>query len=360
MSLFKNFMMKGRKGTLGGIETNHKSLLKGLKERGHVIIENKAFPKGISPDLIICPTYGPVSLLSIWYYKRKYNCACVQHAHTTQDDMKGGFLPDALVPYAGIYLRHLYKFSEIIITPSNFSKQNLKTLNIPTRPSIIPVSNGVNLNKFKRDSSKREAFRDYLHKEFNISREKVVILCVGVLWERKGLDVFHDIAKVFPEHEFIWVGNYITEKALKEKYDDLPNLTFTGFVDDIVAAYCGADVFFFPSRAENQGIPLLEAAACELPILCRDLPTYDWLEHDVHCLKGKSIADFKRYLRILVKDDELRKKLSNRALENVKEHDINRIIDQVEKIYKRAVKIKKKLIGIEIGRKNMKFPKQQS
>nr|MDO8109015.1 glycosyltransferase family 4 protein [Candidatus Sigynarchaeota archaeon] len=349
LSEIDQFKKRVPSGTLGGIEVNHKSLMKGLKARGHFIVENRPFPGNRRPDIIICPTYGPNALLNIWLQKKKYNCACVQHAHTTPDDMKGGFLPDPLVPYINIYLRNLYKFSEVLITPSNFSKAALVKLKIPTKPPIVPVSNGVNLTKFQFSMDKRTAFRAYLHDKHGIDPAKPIILCVGVIWARKGLDVYHEVARSFPQYHFIWVGNYITAKKLVDQYNDLPNLTFTGYVDDIVGAYCGSDVFFFPSRAENQGIPLLEAAACKLPILCRDLPTYDWIENGVHCIKEKTTAGFKMSLNRLVDDKALREKLTNNALDNVQEHDIEKVLDQVERIYRRAILLRKKLVAM--GRK---------
>ncbi|MFX0098238.1 MAG: glycosyltransferase family 4 protein [Candidatus Hodarchaeota archaeon] len=346
LDLFKRWL--GGVGTVGGIETNHKNLMKGFKERGHTIVVNKEFPAGEKPDLIISPTYGPISIINIWRYKKKYDCACVQHAHTTPDDMKGGFLPAPILPYVDIYLRQLYKFSELIITPSNFSKKSLLKLKIGPRPPIYPVSNGIDLQKFQYSDKRREEFREYLKKEHGIGLEKKVITCVSVIWERKGVDVFHAVAKAFPEHEFVWVGNYLTAKKIKEQFDNLPNLTFTGFVDDVVAAYCGSDVFFFPSRAENQGIPLLEAAACKVPMVCRNLPTYDWLEHDKDCLKANNTKEFKKYLQDIIESNNLREYLVKNALISLQQHDINKILDQVEGLYKRGIKIKNKLR--EMGR----------
>nr|MDO8118654.1 glycosyltransferase [Candidatus Sigynarchaeota archaeon] len=226
--------------TVGGIEVNHKNLMAGLKRRGHIVLENIDYPPGTVPDILICPTYGPIALIKIWLKKKKYNCACVQHAHTTQEDMKGGFLPRPFLPYVKLYLKQLYKFSEVLITPSNFSRSTLLQLELPTRPPIVPISNGIDLNKFSFSQEKRDAFRSLLGTQFKRDTTKPVILGVGVIWERKGIDVFHYIAKKMPEFEFIWVGNIVTAKKLVAQYNNLPNLTFTGFVDDIVAAYCGA------------------------------------------------------------------------------------------------------------------------
>nr|MDO8116481.1 glycosyltransferase family 4 protein [Candidatus Sigynarchaeota archaeon] len=338
-----DFLKKFAKGgVLGGIEVAYRNLMKGLRKRGHVVLENRPFPPSKPPHLIICPTFGPLSLLGIWWNKRKYNCACVHHANTTPEDMKGGFLPDSLIPLANFYLKTVYNFSEILITPTTFSKDSLKKLELRNTPPIVRLSNGVDLKKFYFDETKRSTFRNYLSKTFGIDTGKPLILCVGVLWKRKGVDVFHAMARYLPEYEFIWVGDYLTTKKLKEAYDNLPNLTFTGFVDDIVAAYCGTDVFFFPSYSENEGLPLLEAAACKLPILCRDIPTYDWMEDGIDCLKEGDFSGFKHSLKKLVDDDVLRKKLADNAFKNVQDHDTEIIIDNVERVYKRAIALHEK------------------
>ena len=52
------------------------------------------------------------------------------------------------------------------------------------------------------------------------------------------------------------------------------NVTFTGFVDDITAAYCSADVFFMPSYAEGLPMVALEAFATGLPVVARKIPEF--------------------------------------------------------------------------------------
>lgn len=241
--------------------------------------------------------------------------------------------------FAATYLRQLYGLSTDLITPSNHSKRQIEALHLGSAPlpRIIPVSNGVDLAKFVYSDEKRAAFRAYLAKRFHVDTARPIILGVGVLWKRKGIDVFYDAARQLPQYEFVWVGNWILDRSIKEQFDHLDNLTFTGFVPDIVAAYCGADAFFFPSRAENQGIPLLEAAACKLPIVCRALPTYDWIDNGVHCLKAKEDGEFPALLRKVIEDHDLHDALARAALENVQAHEIGRVIDQVEGIYRDAI-----------------------
>ena len=63
--------------------------------------------------------------------------------------------------------------------------------------------------------------------------------------------------------------------------------------DIIKGAYSNADVFFFPSREETEGIVVLEALASRTNVLIRDIPVFDgWLENNQNCFKGNDVDDF--------------------------------------------------------------------
>ncbi|MFX0179036.1 MAG: glycosyltransferase, partial [Candidatus Hodarchaeota archaeon] len=154
-------------------------------------------------------------------------------------------------------------------------------------------------------------------------------------------NTFSNIAKSLPNYYFIWVGpinkNPDIDEALK-----LKNVVFTGFYDDIREAYYGSDLFLSTSLNENQGIPLIEAAICKLPIVARDIPVYDWIEHNYSCCKAKTIDEFIDSIKKIMSNIDFKAKIINNAYNRAAElHDFNKIGNKIEELYKRAIIIKK-------------------
>ncbi len=333
-----------KKETMGGIETNTRDVISELKKRGHEVYINTTPPKGERPDVVASSTYGPYAIYKLYSLKEKYKCACVQHAHTTAEDLQGGFLPNidlfnkTLIP---IYIRKLYSYAHIIITPTDYSAYCLKNTGI--NKLIKVLSNGVKLEKFmpEKGVNHKSRFRDYLMDKYKIDHGKPVIINCGYTWKRKGIDTFYRVAKKLPQYEFVWTGP-IVENEYTKAAAKVPNLKFTGFYDDIRDAYYGGDIFFFPSYVENQGIPLIEAAVCEIPIVTRDILPFNWLTHEQHCFKGKTDEDFIKIIPNVVEMGSAK----NTILENAKRlaidlHDFNKIGDRIEEVYHQAEIVRK-------------------
>lgn len=94
----------------------------------------------------------------------------------------------------------------------------------------------------------------------------------------KALEAFshliNDHPKEFENLKFYIVCAYNDEarqsyEQLADKLGVLDKLVLTGYVkdDELVALYREASVFFFPSRYEGFGLPVLEALACGLPVV---------------------------------------------------------------------------------------------
>ena len=203
----------------------------------------------------------------------------------------------------------LYQKADYLITPTPYSKRLLESYGIDL--PIQSISNGIDLKKYQPDPIKEQKFRDY----FKLSPDQKVIICVGLFFARKGIIDFVEIAKKLPEYTFIWFGHvpmYSIPKnirqILKEEHPD--NVIFPGYIrgEIIEGAYSGADLFFFPSYEETEGIVVLEALASKQNVLVRDIPVYDgWLEDKKNCYMGRSNEEF----TVLIKKIVLRKLVSN-------------------------------------------------
>ncbi|MCC7569929.1 glycosyltransferase family 4 protein [Candidatus Micrarchaeota archaeon] len=278
---------------------------------------------------------GPASLTFANYYRRKGKKVII-HAHTTAEDFANSFvMSNKIGPVLKGTLRMFYSQGDLVFCPSNYTKRIL--LKYRLKPPIIPVSNGVETEKFIKNSVKGQLYKE----EEGIERE--LIFSVGQVFKRKGVFDFCNVAESMPHFDFRWFGRVydqflVDNKEFRQYLMNPPfNLRFSGFVPDIIAAYSAGDTFFFPSYEENQGIVILEAASMGIPIVVRDIPVYsDWLFHEENCLKGKNNKEFISLLNRVNEDKNLRKKIIDNGKVLAEKHDLSNIGKRLKKIYECA------------------------
>jgi len=239
-------------------------------------------------------------------------------SHVTAEDTQQVFrFAPYVFRFTKKYLAYAYGLADVVLCPSEYTKSLLLAYGLP-KEKLMVQSNGVDTKKFYKNEKRREALRK------KRKLEGVVAGTVGLVIPRKGVNDFLDLAKQFPQNSFVWYGKIYSSLLVKPLPQKLPaNVTFTGFIDDILAAFNSLDIFVFPSFEENQGMVLLEAAAVGLPILVRDIPAYQgWLRHDDNCLKAKTAEEFRAWLGRLVKDGELRERLGKSALRLAQENNL--------------------------------------
>jgi 1,2-diacylglycerol-3-alpha-glucose alpha-1,2-glucosyltransferase len=265
---------------------------------------------------------------------RRMGKKVVIHAHMTDCDFRNSYrFSNLIAPFLKKYLAYYYGQADTILCPSEYTRGVLLSYGI--KKPIIPISNGIDLDRFQYSEDDRSKFR----KEHGLSG--VVPLCVGHMFLRKGIDTFINVARSVGG-SFIWIGRRyknIEEPEVSKLIEEAPkNLTFINYIDDIVHAYCGTDIFFFPSSCENQGIVILEAAACRKPLLIRDISVYDgWLTDGVDCLKAKTDKEFEEKLRMLISDEPLRNRLAEKAHDMSRRHSLKEVGAKLKGIYERIL-----------------------
>jgi 1,2-diacylglycerol-3-alpha-glucose alpha-1,2-glucosyltransferase len=277
--------------------------------------------------------YGP---RSFYYLKRakRHGKRVVVHAHSIGGyDLRDSFtLTNLVAPLYERLLHYFYSRGDVIFTPSVRAKELLHASGLENRIEV--VSNGIDSSRVSFSPQKRQSFREKL------SLSRFTIICAGNVIPRKGVLDFIEVARLLPQYEFIWYGQHWNRllafhPQLERRLRTRPaNLKLPGFVHDIQGAFSAGDLFFFPSYGENQPVALLEAAACGLPLIVRDLPEYqDWLEEGVSCLKGRSNTEFAGLIEKVAEEGELRERLAQEARRIAEQHSLERIGKRLLELY---------------------------
>ena len=115
-----------------------------------------------------------------------------------------------------------------------------------------------------------------------------------------------------------------------------------GPVEDVVKAYQDSSIFVLSSRFEGFGMVLIEAMACGLPVVSFDCPAgpdeiitdgVDGLlvpSGDVHALAEKLMA--------LMSDENLRRRLGQRAFQTAKRYDMANLATQWTALFEKVIK----------------------
>ena len=290
-------------------------------------------------DIVHINFYLPKSYLVAKRAKRKGK-KVVYHAHSTEEDYINGFiLAKQTSKLFKWWLIKCYRLGDVIVTPTEYSKKILSSYPHLNEKKIYAISNGINLDLFKRDKKLGLEFR----KKYNIKEKEKVIIGIGLYIERKGIVDFVELARRMPEYKFIWFGYSPLSVATKKVRDavntKLDNLVFAGYVEqeEIHKAMCGCDLYIFPTLEETEGIPIIEALACKTKAIVRDIPIFeDFLTDGVDCYKAKDVDEFEKKIKKIL-NDEL-KDVSEAGYHLAKERSIESVGKKLKEVYEEVLK----------------------
>lgn len=171
-------------------------------------------------------------------------------------------------------LHHAATYAKQIITPSEFSRQDIQE-QLGISPSKITVTYEAPFDTKTRISGNEKESMDIFQK-YGIT--KPFALYVGVAYPHKNLkgllDAWQVMEKKYGEqYNMVFVGkdNYFYKKikAYTRLHHSATSAIFTGFVpdEDLHELYARARAYVFPSLYEGFGLPPLEAMMHGVPVV---------------------------------------------------------------------------------------------
>jgi 1,2-diacylglycerol 3-alpha-glucosyltransferase len=272
---------------------------------------------------------------------KKLGLPIVAHIHTQPENLYN-FLPPFLqtkftYDFLSRFLVRFVKDARQIVCPSELGKAQYQSID-PTLP-ISVISNGVDLAKFHQVDT--QAFME----KYKLPLGQKYLLFVGRLMEEKGVETIvralPEILRGNPGVHLNLVGSGPLMEKLRElaratRVDDHISLLGKLSDEDLLAAYNQCDLFTLPSKAELEGMVVLEAMACAKPILIADAPMsasrYFVRNNGLLCAPDDSHAYAVQALKIL-NNDELRVRMGEQSRLDARQYDIHESANRLEKVY---------------------------
>ncbi len=256
------------------------------------------------------------------------------------------------VPLPGLLFRNLISHYLIkrfankcdgVIVPTQSAEEYLRLIGVKT--SIFVQPTGIDYERFQQvDSTALERLRQ----QFGISDE-CVFVSVARLSKEKNIEFMLDAIYSLKQRsskpfKFLIIGDGNERERLKSRIDSLglsDSVILVGEVppDEIPDYYQLGDVFLFASRAETQGMVILEAMAAGLPVLAvRSSGIDDLLQDGINGFKtAEDHGKWCDKAYQLMNDDVLRQRLSDNALAFAKGFDIEQFARGIVGIYAQAL-----------------------
>lgn len=209
------------------------------------------------------------------------------------------------------------------------------------------ISNGIDLDIIAKPS-------DLSKESFGLAGN-TIITCVARFSPAKNhlflIRSFADILKRHPEAVLLLVGEGQLLEESKSLARDLnvnDSVKFMGKRDDVYNILSVSDIFVIPSLWEGVPISILEAMASGLPVIASSVGgNPDLVKNGLTGIlfPNNDSKAFIEAVSLLITDSHLRREMSEKSKEAVKEHDIFKISAKFETLYLREVNKKLKRAG---------------
>ena len=235
--------------------------------------------------------------------------------------------------------RILARYSHLIAISENQKKELEIYLKHPPSISVIPL--GLELKTFQNLPP-----QGHVKKQWGFPINSVLVGIVGRLAPIKNHDLFLDIAQELknkcPHVIFLIVGDGERRPYLEKRIqnENLDNIKMLGWQRDLKTIYSLLDIVVLTSLNEGTPVSLIEAAACQKPIVSANVGGVSSIvQHETngYLVHNHNKSDFINFLEKLIQNKELRETMGKSLQQKIIEYfGEDHLVQDIEGLYKKT------------------------
>ena len=248
------------------------------------------------------------------------------------------FHPKERVEYLEKYFFKNIVRSDMIITGSKFSKQEILERLDFSSEQVRVIYHGINHDIFK-------IYQD-LTVDFEVPKK--FIFSVGSIEPRKNLKgllkAYNSLDKELKkEYKLLLAGfkGWENKEVMDLIEQNKENISYLGFISDknLAKVYNLASLFVFPSFYEGFGLPVVEAMACGTPVICSNTTSLPEVGGDavIYC-DPRDTNDIKEKMQIILNNKTLQKKMIEKGVKRAKQFSWEKSAYEHKKIFEEVLK----------------------
>lgn len=273
-----HYILYTKSGQLPNITLPHNFEVKKIKFRKFWTQLGLAWETCVNPpDVLFIPAHTlPLATRLIYSIGNTFKVLPQMRFLVTIHGLEGKYLPQSSNIWAHIHrnwsIGWAIRLADHLLAVSNDTYKDIQTTyNIPNY-KITVVHEGVDFEKFSKSSPLKKSTKSKYHITNNY------ILFVGTIQPRKNLrkliKSFSRVVNKFEDLQLViagklgWMYDEVLQAPKSFMIED--KVVFTGRVEesDLPGLYKSAQVFVLPSITEGFGLPILEAQASGVPVVC--------------------------------------------------------------------------------------------
>ncbi|MCC8107083.1 MAG: glycosyltransferase [Clostridiales bacterium] len=175
--------------------------------------------------------------------------------------------------------------------------------------------------------------------ELNIEMDAIVLLSVGELNQNKNHElVIKALSELDKNIHYVIAGEGIKKEYLYQLAKECgveDQIHLLGYRNDVMELYLLSDIFAFPSFREGLSVSLMEAMASGLPCAVSEIRgNVDLIDSKGGSLFDPNDVDSCARAIENVLDDKSRQQMGEYNAEKVKDFEITKVLEQMEKAYR--------------------------